>query len=70
MFFTDMKLIMTSWPSDDRASIRCVFADSNRATNELNQQDIDLSVGVICSYFHEMYVLSGMTGCEQVDSFK
>mgnify|MGYP003987707249 CR=1 FL=1 len=39
-------------------------------TNKTNQQDIDFSIGVICSYFHEMYVLSGMTGCEQVDSFK
>ena len=48
---------------------RSVFADRNRATSDLiNQQDIDFSIGVICSCFHEMYVLSGMTGCEKVDS--
>jgi hypothetical protein len=29
---------------------------------------IDFSIGVICSYLHEMYVLSDMTGCEKVDS--
>ena len=46
-----------------------IVADLNRATIELNiPTGYWFSIGVICSFFHEMSVISGMTGCEKVDS--
>ena len=46
------------------------FADLRRATNELNRStgyDIDFSIGVICSFFHDMYAFSCTAEWELVD---